>query len=655
MSSHKVNKRVGSVMSRPHQKAGLEDAEKNTDPQNQEILLAFTLTGLNRSDFFSQFFPLHRQIASRLIDYLISIDSVDKLLQISSYGRDFINPNLFNYCFGMAVLNRKDTADLLLLSPAETFPDKFFPAEVFQHAIEELTVVPEGSRKPILIDIPKMATDKYAEVRLEYFRHDLGLNVCYDFWHLTHPFEAVKREIVDLDRRGELWYYFHQQIIARYNAERYCNGLLPVVPLSNFDEPIEEGYFPKICTQYLLHSWAPRFDNSKIRDLHRPYEGLVVNKTKFQRWIDRICNAIELGNILDDKGAQIPLNNDKGVDHIGNILQSSVLSPNRTYYGDICNIGHAFIAYCHDPENMALQAYSVMGEPSTCTRDVLFYRWYAFLVRIVQNHKSQLPAYTKNQLGFDGIKISSISIENGKGGKQNQINTSWDESDFNLKNGLSFQPDGDIFVRCVHLAHEDFQYVFDIENNSSSQQTGTVRIFLSQKNNVRDRELTFEEIRMLMIELDRFPVNLPPGKNHIIRRSTESSVTIPSKNIFEPDVIRQSITSKSNVDSSYCLSGWPAHLLIPKGTKEGANFLLFAMVSKDDPVVDPSTKGSNDGTYGKCRSASSYCSLPKRKYPDSRSMGFPFDRPAALDVLSLHSYLQPNMKTLDVTIKFSDK
>lgn len=46
----------------------------------------------------------------------------------------------------MAVLNRKDTDDILLLSPAETFPDKFFPAEVFQHAIEELSVVPEGSR-----------------------------------------------------------------------------------------------------------------------------------------------------------------------------------------------------------------------------------------------------------------------------------------------------------------------------------------------------------------------------------------------------------------------------------------------------------------------------------------------------------------------------
>lgn len=146
MTSQKVNKRISSVMGRPHQKGGSETEESNNNSQIQEVLLAFTLTGLNHSDFFSPFFPLHRTIAARLIDYFISLDSVDKLLEVCSYGRDNINPNLFNYAFSVAVLNRKDTTNVLLLSPAETFPDKFFPAEIFQHAIEELAVVPDGSR-----------------------------------------------------------------------------------------------------------------------------------------------------------------------------------------------------------------------------------------------------------------------------------------------------------------------------------------------------------------------------------------------------------------------------------------------------------------------------------------------------------------------------
>lgn len=134
---------------------------------------------------------------------------------------------------------------------------------------------------------------------MEYFRHDLGLNVCYYLWLTTHQFESIRKEIVDLDRCGELWCYFHQQIIAHYNAERHCNGLLSVVSLTNFDEPVLEGIFPTLTAQNAAQTWAPRFDNTRLEDLYRPYEGLVVNKEQFQRWIDRICNAIEMGEVVD--------------------------------------------------------------------------------------------------------------------------------------------------------------------------------------------------------------------------------------------------------------------------------------------------------------------------------------------------------------------
>lgn len=155
---------------------------------------------------------------------------------------------------------------------------------------------------PVSVDVLLTASD--IESRMEYFRHDMSLNVCYFNWHLTHPFEAVRKEIVDIDRRGELWCYFHQQIIARYNAERYCNGFLPVVPLSNLNEPIEGGYFPKLTTQFASHSWSSRFENSHLGDLNRPYEGLSINKTQLQRWINRICDAIELGNVLDVRSTE---------------------------------------------------------------------------------------------------------------------------------------------------------------------------------------------------------------------------------------------------------------------------------------------------------------------------------------------------------------
>lgn len=133
-----------SVQSRPFEPS---DGNGYSDESNlHEAELAFALTGINKSDLFSSFFPLHRLIASKLIDYFISLDSVDSLTKAADFGRNNINPNLFNYAFSVAVLNRPDTKNIFLMSPAEVFPDRFFPAPLFQEAIEELTVVPEGSR-----------------------------------------------------------------------------------------------------------------------------------------------------------------------------------------------------------------------------------------------------------------------------------------------------------------------------------------------------------------------------------------------------------------------------------------------------------------------------------------------------------------------------
>lgn len=76
-----------------------------------------------------------------------------------------------------------------------------------------------------------------------------------------------------------------------------------------------------------------------------------------------------------------------------------------------------------------------------------------------------------------------------------------------------------------------------------------------------------------------------PGVNDIVRKSTDSSVTIPSENYFQPEAMIQKINENTANNSTYCLTGWPSHLLIPKGTLEGHEFLLFAMISKDDKVI----------------------------------------------------------------------
>lgn len=135
---------ITSVLSRPNEcSPSFIEFE-----QSHDIKLAFDLTGLARSDLFSPFFRLHRLIASKLIDYFISIENLSELEKIARYGREKINPNLFSYAFIVAVLNRSDTKNALLysMSPAKLFPDKFFPAPTILNAITELNTVPDGAR-----------------------------------------------------------------------------------------------------------------------------------------------------------------------------------------------------------------------------------------------------------------------------------------------------------------------------------------------------------------------------------------------------------------------------------------------------------------------------------------------------------------------------
>ena len=72
------------------------------------------------------------------------------------------------------------------------------------------------SLRQIPLEIPKdyTASDLEEEHKVAYFREDLGINLHHWHWHLVYPFDAPM-EIVNKDRRGELFFYMHQQVIAR--------------------------------------------------------------------------------------------------------------------------------------------------------------------------------------------------------------------------------------------------------------------------------------------------------------------------------------------------------------------------------------------------------------------------------------------------------
>ncbi|KAF5284943.1 hypothetical protein FQA39_LY16898 [Lamprigera yunnana] len=601
---------------------------------------------LRRRENFSLFIPFHREIAGRLIDIFMGMRNVEELQSMAVYARDRVNPYLFNYALSVALLHRTDTQDVNIPSFIQSFPDKFLDNQILSQGREEANIVPVGSRTPIEVPIDFTASNLEEEHRLAYFREDIGINLHHWHWHLVYPFNAA-REIVNKNRRGELFFYMHQQIIARYNLERLCNYLKRVTRFIDWRKPIPEAYFPKLDSLIASRSYPPRAVDQTIKDLNREQDQVKMDVTRMEQWRDRIFEAIHSGVVKDEAGGSIPLTEYEGIDVLGNMIESSILSPNRPFYGDLHNIGHVFISYIHDPDHRHLESFGVMGDSTTAMRDPIFYRWHAFIDDIFQQFKGTIPRYPVEQLQYQGVTVNSVTVES-KGSPNNVFNTFWQQSDVDLSRGMDFQPRGSVFVRFTHLQHQPFTYKI-IVNNAGAARQGTCRIFMAPAQDERGNPWLFQDQRTLFIELDRFVTHLQAGQNTIIRRSDQSSVTIPFERTFRNLEAGRPESGDELEQFNFCGCGWPHHLLIAKGTPEGMPCHLFAMISnfEDDRVEQ------NDNAP--CSDASSYCGIKDKLYPDRRSMGYPFDRLPRDGVSTLQQFLTSNMRVQDVTIKFTNR
>ncbi|XP_049544992.1 phenoloxidase 8-like [Anopheles darlingi] len=600
---------------------------------------------------FSLFIPTHRKIAGDLINLFISQSNVDTLMSVAAYSRDRLNPILFQYALSVAIQHRPDTKDLNIPSFLELFPDSFVDPSVFPKLREEGAVVQMENRMTIDIPMNYTASDREDEQRLAYFREDIGVNLHHWHWHLVYPGEGPD-EVVRKDRRGELFYYMHQQLIARYNVERFCNRLGRVRPLTNLREPLPEGYFPKIIRSLNNRAFPPRPQNTNLRDINRVEDTVNFTVSDLERAESRIAESIDGGYVVGPGGARIPLDETTGIDVLGNIIEPCQLSVNPTYYGNYHGNLHNIIAFSHDPDNRFLEGYGVVGEFQTAMRDPTFYRLHAQVDNMFHRYKRTLSSYNSNQLSYNGVQIQSLGVQlNRPNAPANVLLTYWQRSQVDLATGLDFGPQGNVFASFTHLQHAPFTYRLSVNNTSGSPRRGTCRIFIAPKVDERNTPLTMNEQRLLMVELDKFTVNLNAGTNNIVRRSEQSSVTIPYERTFR-QVALSNVNEPSTAQFRFCNCGWPHHLLIPKGTPEGIQFDLFAMISNyaDDTVNQEFDENVN------CNDSHSFCGLRDRLYPDRRPMGYPFDRPIPANVQNLPQFVgtNTNMATTQVQVRFTN-
>ncbi|XP_067634373.1 phenoloxidase 2 [Eurosta solidaginis] len=617
----------------------------------QKPNLDFTLP-LGKRKQFSLFYPPHRRIAAKLMQLLLEPKTEQDFISLAAYVKDRVNAFLFQYAFSVAVQHRNDTANIQIPVIAEQFPQNFVEPSVFQDARAEGNLVTDtGNRRRIEIPQNFTASDREEEQRLSYFREDIGVNSHHWHWHLVYPGSGPE-EVVGKDRRGELFYYMHHQLMARYNVERFCNNLAKLQPLNNVREPLHEGYFPKILCSLNNRTYPGRAAKTTLKDVDR--DGRTMELADIERWISRVIQSIDQGFVSDGRGNNIPLDEVEGIDILGNLIECSDLSVNPGFYGDLHNQGHNAISFSHDPDNRFLEEFGVMGDVTTAMRDPIFYRWHGYLDSIFNRFKEKLPAYSEQQLGYDGVHVTSADVRIISSAKNiiNTLITYWEKSDVDLAAGLDFGPSGSLYALFTHLQHSPFEYLIEVNNESGVAKRGTCRIFLCPINDERGTALTLNEQRQLAIELDKFTVNLMPGVNKISQAFDNSSVTIPYERSFRRIGSEYVPTDPRQLaEFRFCGCGWPAHMLLPKGKPEGMPFELFVMISNYDDDAVLQTNNAPDV----CGDAASFCGLKDKLYPDKRAMGFPFDRTLPADTLINLTEHFTNMKKTPLKIIFRNE
>nr|CAZ66716.1 hemocyanin subunit 6 [Pandinus imperator] len=602
--------------------------EKLPEDQRDERLKGIGI--LPRGTLFSCFHAKHLAEATKLYETLYAAKDFDDFIHLSEQARQIVNEGLFVYAVSVAVLHRKDCVGVSVPPIEEIFPDRFIPTETINRATKEASNHPD---KDTVVPVEETGNILDPEYKLAYFRENVGINAHHWHWHIVYPATwdpAVMGH--EKDRKGELFFYMHQQMCARYDCERLSNDLQRMTPFHNFEEPLE-GYAPHLTSLVSGLQYASRPEGYSIKDLSD------VDVQEMERWRERILDAINIHHIVDSHNKKIPLDVEHGTDILGDIIESSYESKNPHFYGSLHNWGHVMMANITDPDHRFQENPGVMSDTSTSLRDPIFYRWHRFIDNIFQEYKCSLHSYTKEELSFPGIIVEGVTID---AKAQNLINTFTKEAELELSHGINFGTNSSVKVKYHHLDHEPFSYKISVNNETGGPKEATVRIFLGPKCDELHNLLEPDEQRRLFIELDKFHTTVAAGQSLIARNHKESSVTISKIRTFNE------LKGGAGLDhaNEYCSCGWPEYMLVPRGHHRGMVFQLFVMLTdyEQDKIAD-----INENAV--CRDAISYCGAKDDKYPDKKAMGFPFDR--KIEARTGAEFLTPNMAVQDVKIKFS--
>jgi len=577
---------------------------------------------------FSRFDKYHMAVVHRLATLFTNQSSFDSMYSVMVVFKEFLSDEMFVDSVYQVIQKRKDVG-FVIPSVVTVQPEDFFPGALMDKIVEESTSR-SGNRSRERRQADTWARGRMIEVawhqgmyitmpdwepegRLWYFNEDPLVNANHFHWHqvLSSEVEYGSRlHSSHIDRRGEMFYFMHRQLLCRLNNERLSVGLNLTRPFGpdRWGQPVYPGYDPKLG-RGSVKKYVPRPGGATLYPFWQK---------EMEADLASVKAAIEQGVlVIDSRQIQMGYRNgiDMGISPLGDVVESYI--PSR--YGDLHNLGHTIISHLHKGGGEG-----VMNSPNVALRDPLFGQWHKFVDDVFQEYKSKLGHYQDSDLDFPGVSVTSLTLQSNSPEAPNSLTTYLDHRATVQLNSLDLTMAGSssVLIRYNRLNHVPFTYSISV-GCSLPFTRGMIRIFLIPADVDRSPDV---DVTQLAIEMDRFHVSLTQGLNTITRSSSESSFVAKSRDsLYELQRrLMQGTITEDQFNWAGC--GWPKEMTLPRGSEYGKPFRVFLVLS---PLLQSDAAHTSPDWRGLEQQSWSWCGVRKDKggMPDSRPMGFPLDRP----------------------------
>ncbi|KAI5630685.1 hemocyanin, copper containing domain-containing protein [Phthorimaea operculella] len=614
------------------------DIEKNIKNYHEEeivktFLKYYKIGFLPKYEVFSVFDEKMKDEAIVLFYLFYVANDFETFYKTACWARYHMNEYMFTYSFYIAVLQREDCHGVVVPAPYEVYPEYFTNSETMYKAFRvkmqdgildeklasEHGIVKLENNYVFFANYSNHWTYGNEETKMAYFMEDVGLNAYYYYFHSYAPFwmDGDVQGLVFMQRRGELWFTFYQQLLARYYLERLCNGM-GEIPDFSWYTPIKHGYNPFMSTLSLPFIQRKDFYQIPLYKFNEELQLLDNYEKTFLSYLQR--------GHFNAYNQEVNFKKPESVNFVGNFWQANPdlfdKEDHDHYPRSYEVIARHLLSAVADYSEKHVIAPSALMFYQTSLRDPVFYQLYSKILKYYFEYTKWLESYTPEQLRFSGVAIKDVHVD--------KLVTYFDFFEYDITNGIYKSKeeikadDTRYLVYQPRLNHQPFNVAVDVK--SEFQGEAVVKFFLGPKYDGNGFPIGFENNYKNFVLLDWFKYKLVKGENKIERKS-EDFYFYKKDSVPVTEIYKYLDQGKIPVDMSENFDSFPRRLMLPRGTEGGFPYQLYVVVYPFEGV---------DEAYEHF----------KIDVVDNKPLLYPLDRPIDHE----HLFVQPNMYFEDVKI-----